>query len=98
MLDPARVAHGAHGCVVIPFERGVCGACARTGQVQLVDDGETFQEHIACSRSMRSEIVLPVWNRDCLIAVSDQPAAFDQADVEGLSSVLASLFETRAAT
>ena len=22
---------GGHGCLVIPFDRGVCGACARTG-------------------------------------------------------------------
>ena len=29
---------GGHGCLVIPFSRGVCGACARSGEVQLVDD------------------------------------------------------------
>ena len=23
---------GGHGCLVIPFSRGVCGACARTGR------------------------------------------------------------------
>ena len=25
---------GGHGCLVIPFSRGVCGAAARLGQVQ----------------------------------------------------------------
>ena len=29
---------GGHGCLVIPFARGVCGAAARTGEVQLVPD------------------------------------------------------------
>ncbi|MEJ2037225.1 MAG: GAF domain-containing protein, partial [Maritimibacter sp.] len=29
---------GGHGCLSIPFSRGVCGAAARTGEVQLVDD------------------------------------------------------------
>ncbi|MCB2150422.1 MAG: GAF domain-containing protein, partial [Rhodobacteraceae bacterium] len=51
---------GGHGCLVIPFSRGVCGAAARTGAVQLVDDVDAFPGHIACASSTRSEIVLPV--------------------------------------
>ena len=88
---------GGHGCLTIPFARGVCGACARTGEVQLVPDVEAFPGHIACSSSTRSEIVLPV--RDGagrLIAVldidSDRPAAFDEGDAEGLSAILADVF------
>ncbi len=88
---------GGHGCLVIPFSRGVCGAAARTGEVQLVPDVEAFPGHIACSSSTRSEIVLPV--RDGagrLLGVfdidSDRPAAFDAADAEGLSAVLADTF------
>ena len=53
---------GGHGCLVIPFARGVCGAAARTGEVQLVDDVDAFPGHIACASSTRSEIVLPVRN------------------------------------
>ncbi|MFP4449701.1 MAG: GAF domain-containing protein, partial [Rhodosalinus sp.] len=51
---------GGHGCLTILFARGVCGAAARTGEVQIVDDVEAFPGHIACSASTRSEIVLPV--------------------------------------
>jgi len=88
---------GGHGCLVIPFSRGVCGAAARTGEVQLVADVETFAGHIACSSSTRSEIVLPVRNAaGKLIGVfdidSDLPDAFDAADAEGLSTILASVF------
>ena len=88
---------GGHGCLVIPFERGICGAAARTGTVQLVDDVDAFPGHIACASSTRSEVVLPVWNAaGDLIAVldidSDRPAAFDQADAEGLSGILRSVF------
>ncbi|WP_439154008.1 GAF domain-containing protein [Yoonia sp.] len=88
---------GGHGCLVIPFDRGVCGAAARTGQVQLVADVDAFPGHIACASSTRSELVLPVWNRaGDLIAVfdidSDLPDAFDQADAEGLAAVLADTF------
>lgn len=84
---------GGHGCLVIPFSRGVCGAAARTGEVQLVDDVTAFEGHIFCVSSTRSEIVLPVRGPDgALIGVldidSDQPAAFDQDDVVGLTRLL----------
>jgi len=88
---------GGHGCLVIPFARGVCGAAARTGQVQLVPDVHAFPGHIACCGTTRSEIVLPV--RDGagrLIGVfdidSDQPDAFDAADSAALGAILAQVF------
>jgi GAF domain-containing protein len=88
---------GGHGCLAIPFERGVCGAAARTGEVQIVDDVDAFPGHIACASSTRSDVVLPV--RDAaggLIAVfdidSDLPAAFDSADAEALGQILHAVF------
>ena len=88
---------GGHGCLVIPFSRGVCGACARTGEAQLVDDVETFEGHIACASSTRSELVLPVRNASgALIAVfdidSDFPAAFTSEDATRLQSLLDRVF------
>ena len=84
---------GGHGCLVIPFSRGVCGAAARTGEVQLVPDVDAFPGHIACASSTRSELVLPVYDsKGTLLGVfdidSDQPDAFDQDDVAGMQSVL----------
>ena len=88
---------GGHGCLTIPFSRGVCGAAARTGEVQIVDDVDAFPGHIACASSTRSEIVLPV--RDgagALIAVldidSDQPGAFTQQDADQLARILSQVF------
>ncbi|GAA0305488.1 GAF domain-containing protein [Rhodovulum strictum] len=88
---------GGHGCLTIPFSRGVCGAAARTGQVQLVPDVHAFPGHIACSSTTQSEIVLPVRNaRGDLIGVldidSDQPAAFDEDDARGLAALLSQTF------
>ncbi|MBK1634275.1 GAF domain-containing protein [Rhodovulum adriaticum] len=88
---------GGHGCLVIPFARGVCGAAARTGQVQLVADVHAFADHIACAASTRSEIVLPVWDAGgALLGVldidSDRPDAFDRADADGLAALLAQTF------
>ncbi len=89
---------GGHGCLVIPFSRGVCGACARTGQVQNVPDVDAFPGHIACASSTRSELVLPVWNgAGTLLGVldidSNTPAAFTQADEEWLVPLLAEIFK-----
>ena len=53
---------GGHGCLQIPFSRGVCGAAARSGSAQIVEDVDAFPGHIACASSTRSELVLPVWN------------------------------------
>lgn len=88
---------GGHGCLQIPFSRGVCGAAARSGEVQLVADVEAFPGHIACASSTRSEVVLPVWNgAENLIAVldidSDQPEAFQQEDADRLADLLAQVF------
>lgn len=90
---------GGHGCLVIPFERGVCGAAARTGDMQIVDDVNAFDGHIACAASTQSEIVLPVWTDGArLIGVldidSDQPAAFDQSDADGLARILRRTFNS----
>ncbi len=89
---------GGHGCLVIPFSRGVCGAAARSGQVQLVADVDAFPGHIACASSTRSELVLPVRNgQGDLLGVfdidSNQPDAFTQADAEALTAILNSAFE-----
>lgn len=88
---------GGHGCLQIPFSRGVCGACARSGEAQIVDDVDAFPGHIACAATTRSELVLPV--RDAagaLIAVldidSDRPAAFTRADADALQSILDRVF------
>ena len=84
---------GGHGCLSIPFSRGVCGAAARTGQVQLVPDVDAFQGHIACASTTRSELVLPVRDRaGTIIAVfdidSNQPDAFLENDATELGAIL----------
>lgn len=89
---------GGHGCLVIPFNRGVCGSCARTGQIQNVPDVDAFPDHIACATSTKSELVLPVWNgKGDLLGVldldSDTPAAFTREDEDWLSPLLAEVFK-----
>ena len=88
---------GGHGCLVIPFSRGVCGAAARSIEIQIIADVEAFEDHIACSSSTRSELVIPVCNaKGELMAVfdidSDQPNAFAAEDAAALNDVLARIF------
>ena len=89
---------GGHGCLVIPFDRGVCGAAAREGKTQLVADVDAFPGHIACASSTQSEVVLPVWDGNgTLIAVldidSNQPDAFTQDDANALAAILKTTFD-----
>lgn len=88
---------GGHGCLTIPFSRGVCGAAARLQESQLVPDVEAFAGHIACASSTRSEIVVPVLSgAGELVAVfdidSDKPDAFTAEDQCGLEALMASIF------
>lgn len=88
---------GGHGCLTIPFSRGVCGAAARTGAAQIVDDVGAFPGHIACAASTRSELVLPVRNAaGVLLGVldidSDLQAAFGPEDAEALAAILREAF------
>ena len=83
---------GGHGCLYIPFEKGICGAAARTGEKQDVPDVHVRPEHIACSSSTNSEVVVPVKDSNgAVVAVldvdSDTPAAFSAEDVAFLEEV-----------
>ena len=76
---------GGHGCLRIPFDRGVCGAAAREKTTQVVPDVDRFPGHIACSSTTRSEICVPVISPDgevmaVLDVDSDLPAAFSEVD------------------
>ena len=104
VVDPARERElvvgpyqGTLGCLRIGFDRGVCGAAARTGQTQVVDDVHAFPGHIACDSRSASEIVVPVFDSaGALIAVLDVDAtvtaAFDADDAEALERLMARIF------
>lgn len=87
---------GTLGCLRIPFSRGVCGAAAATGEVQIVEDVHAFPGHIACDVRSRSEIVVPVYGPDgALFAVFDVDStdvgSFDAVDAAGLAPILKDL-------
>lgn len=87
---------GGHGCLVIPFDKGVCGECATRRETVIVDDVDQFPGHIACAASTSSEIVLPVFEKGDLIAVldvdSDKAANFNERDKHALEAILQRAF------
>ncbi|MEE9387150.1 MAG: GAF domain-containing protein [Paracoccaceae bacterium] len=88
---------GAHGCLSIPFGRGVCGTVAQNQRTELVRDVNAFPGHIACASATQSELVIPVIDATgTLIAVfdidSNQPGAFTEIDASGLEAILFSTF------
>ena len=51
---------GLVACTVIPFNKGVCGACATTNKTIIVKDVHQFPGHIACDSRSNSEICVPI--------------------------------------
>lgn len=51
---------GLPACIRIPLDKGVCGAAARSGRTQRVDDVDAFPGHVACDSASRSELVVPL--------------------------------------
>lgn len=80
---------GKVACVRIPLGRGVCGTAAVRRQTVVVPDVHAFPGHIACDTASRSEIVLPLLERDRLLGVLDldspELARFDAEDADGLT-------------
>lgn len=82
---------GRMGCLRIDFARGVCGAAARTREVQRVPDVHAFPGHIACDSRSRSELVVPVVEGGELRAVLDLDSPHVDAFSEGEAALLVAL-------
>jgi len=84
---------GTLGCLDIRFGSGVCGSAAARRETVIVPDVASFPGHITCDARSRSEIVVPVFDREReLIAVfdidSDRTNTFDADDQRGLERLL----------
>lgn len=62
---------GPIACTRIKKGRGVCGKAWEDESTIIVPDVDAFPGHIACSSLSRSEIVLPVFHGQSVIAVLD---------------------------
>lgn len=82
---------GKAACIRIALDKGVCGAAARTGATQLVEDVHAFPGHIACDADSRSELVVPLVVEGRVTGVIDldspTPARFDVEDAAGCEAL-----------
>ena len=62
---------GRPACIRMKFDEGVCGAAAKSRQVQRVEDVHSFPGHIACDSASNSEIVVPLIRDGEVLGVLD---------------------------
>lgn len=83
---------GPIACTRIAYGRGVCGTAWQRGESVVVEDVEKFPGHIACSSLSRSEIVVPIYDNDRVVAVldidSEHLATFDEVDKMWLERIV----------
>ena len=88
---------GPLACSRIKYGRGVCGTAWKERLTQVVPDVELFPGHIACSSLSRSEIVVPVWHGNEIVAVLDidskELATFDETDKVWLEKITDLLYK-----
>lgn len=76
----------------IKLDEGICGAAASTRSSIIVPDVCADPRYLACSPTVKSEIVVPILHENRLIGVldidSDQPDAFSADDRKYLETVL----------
>lgn len=88
---------GPVACQELERDRGVCWASVNTGKPQLVADVHAFPGHIACDSRSKSEITLPVFDRERNIRAvldvdSDQAGAFSEVDRVALEKITALIY------
>ena len=83
---------GPLACAILDGPEGVCWACVTRRDSIVVPDVHAFEGHVACDERSQSEIVVPVFDGDDLVAVldvdSDKPDAFGDADRAGLEKIV----------
>jgi L-methionine (R)-S-oxide reductase len=88
---------GTLACQELPLNTGICWSCINQRTTIIVNDVHKFPGHIACDPRSRSEIVVPVWDRNgCLLGVLDIDSKlkdnFDRIDAEQLETIVTLLF------
>ncbi len=90
--------HGNPACIRIQVGKGVCGTAVATAQTQRIADVHAFEGHIACDAASNSEIVIPVFKDDKVVAVLDidspSHGRFDEDDQIGLEALVRAFEKT----
>ena len=86
---------GKVACTVIPFGKGVCGTSIERNETILVPNVHEFPGHIACDSASNSEIVVPIFLNNEVVAVLDLDSTslnrFTEEDKIGLEDISATI-------
>jgi L-methionine (R)-S-oxide reductase len=89
---------GTVACTRIKIPDGVCGTAVKERRTIIVNDVNAFPGHIACSAESKSEIAVPIFKNNEVIAVldidSDKYSSFDDTDkiyLEKISLIISEL-------
>jgi len=92
-LGPFRGEPSPH--VIIQVGQGICGAAVQEKKAVIVPDVNADPRYLACSLSTKSEIVVPIFKDNVVVAEidvdSDQRDAFSDRDKKFLELVAARL-------
>ena len=79
---------GKVACTKIQYGKGVCGTCLANKKTILVNNVHDFPGHIACDSRSNSEIVVPIFKNNDVVALLDIDSTsfnrFDENDKTGL--------------
>lgn len=84
---------GPIACTRIQLGRGVSGTAWHKEEIIIVPDVNEFPDHIICNAASKSEIVLPILNKNGEVALildvdSDKLSDFDEIDKKYLSKIV----------
>lgn len=86
---------GPVACTRIKKGKGVCGNSWAKRETLIVADVEKFPGHIACSSLSKSEIVVPAFLKNEVVAVLDADSVdydmFDETDKKYLEQIVSNL-------
>ncbi len=84
---------GPVACTRIKKGRGVCGTAWQQEKTLIVPDVEKFPGHIACSSLSKSEIVVPIFYQNKVVAILDidsiNISEFNDIDAKFLEEIVA---------
>jgi GAF domain-containing protein len=83
---------GTPACVRIARGKGVCGSSWLNAETIVVDDVHLYPNHIACDENSKSEIVVPVFDKNGSVSLvldidHDEFKAFDSTDQKYLEQL-----------
>lgn len=83
---------GPIACTRIKFGKGVCGTAWKEQKSIIVPNVDDFPGHIACSSLSKSEIVIPIYKDNKVVAILDVDSEllnhFDEIDEKYLTRIV----------